>query len=44
VVELGLLVLLAPGELAELLPQESAIMLTELTCKLLSVCVPFIST
>ena len=49
VVELGLVelgvVLLAPGELAELLPQESEIMLTELTCKLLlSACVPFIST
>ena len=34
VVELGLL-LLVPGELAELLPQESEIMLTELTCRLL---------
>ena len=44
VVELGLL-LLVPGEAAELLPQESEIMLTELTCRLLlSACVPFIST
>jgi hypothetical protein len=43
-VELGLL-LLVPGEAAELLPQESEIMLTELTCKvLLSACVPFTST
>jgi hypothetical protein len=44
VVEFGLLFVVL-GELAELLPQESEIMLTELTCKLLlSACVPFTST